>query len=75
MSLCRLSVSPNALFDSFRQAIYLALVLMFVWVPTRLVGTLFPAVMPVQVRGVVEGGVRIMYTVVKPLSANEDDGA
>ncbi|CBN76770.1 conserved unknown protein [Ectocarpus siliculosus] len=29
-------------------AIYLALVLMFVWVPTRLVGTLFPAVMPVQ---------------------------
>ncbi|CAN0480047.1 unnamed protein product, partial [Ectocarpus sp. 12 AP-2014] len=31
-------------------AIYLALVLMFVWVPTRLVGTLFPAVMPVQVR-------------------------
>ncbi|CAM9377016.1 unnamed protein product, partial [Ectocarpus sp. 13 AM-2016] len=29
-------------------AIYLALVLMFVWVPTRLVGTFFPAVMPVQ---------------------------
>ena len=31
------------------QAIYLALVVMFVWVPTRLVGTCFPSVMPVKV--------------------------
>lgn len=32
------------------QAIYLALVVMFVWVPTKLIGTLFPSVMPVKVR-------------------------
>lgn len=31
------------------KAIYLALVVMFVWVPTRLVGALFPSVMPVKV--------------------------
>ena len=32
------------------QAIYMALVALFVWVPTRLVGRLLPGVMPVRVR-------------------------